>query len=98
VDLVNKRVENVTDFPAYGAYDSHESAIVDRQAQAARTAGINGFIASWWGRDSFEDRGMLLLLAAASKHMLSVSAYYEKIAATMPRAASRPRLATSTIY
>jgi len=80
VDPVSKRVENVTDFPAYGTYDSHDPAIVDRQAEAARGAGITGFIASWWGRDSFEDRGMPLLLAAAAKHELAVTAYYEKIA------------------
>ena len=77
VDPVSKRVENVTDFPAYGTYDSHDPAIVDRQAEAARGAGITGFIASWWGRDSFEDGGMPLLLAAACKHKLSVTAYYE---------------------
>ena len=46
----------------------------------ARSVGITGFIASWWGQDSFEDRGMPLLLAAAAKHGLAVSAYYEKIA------------------
>jgi glycoprotein endo-alpha-1,2-mannosidase len=80
VDPVNERVENVTDFPAYGAYDSHDPAIVERQVEAASAAGITGFIASWWGRDSFEDRGMPLLLAAAAKHKLSISAYYEKIA------------------
>jgi hypothetical protein len=78
VDPVNKRVENAADFPACGAYDSHDLAVIDRQAQAARAAGITGFIASWWGRDSFEDQGMPLLLAAAGKHGLSVSAYYEK--------------------
>jgi glycoprotein endo-alpha-1,2-mannosidase len=80
VDPVNKRVANTTDFPEYGAYDSHDAAIVEHQAAAARGAGITGFIASWWGRDSFEDRGMPLLLAVAGKHKLSVSAYYEKIA------------------
>jgi glycoprotein endo-alpha-1,2-mannosidase len=70
----------MTDSPAFGAYDSHDPAVVDRQAEAARAAGITGFIASWWGRDSFEDRGMPMLLAAAGKHELSVSAYYETIA------------------
>src|SRR5438067_9857703 len=35
--------------------------------------------ASWWGQDSFEDRGVPLLLDAAAKHGLAVSAYYEKI-------------------
>jgi hypothetical protein len=33
------------------------------------------------GRDSFEDRGMPMLLAATRKHKLLVSGYYEKIAA-----------------
>jgi hypothetical protein len=80
VDPVSKRVENVADVPAYGAYDSHDYAVVNRQVEAARAAGITGFIARWWGRDSFEDRGMPLLLAAAGKYNLSISAYYEKIA------------------
>jgi hypothetical protein len=68
VDPVNQRIENATDFPLYGAYDSHDLAVVEQQAEAARGAGITGFIASWWGRDSFEDRGMPLLLAASGKH------------------------------
>jgi glycoprotein endo-alpha-1,2-mannosidase len=80
VDPSTKHMDNSTDFPEYGSYDSHDPAIVERQVQAARAAGITGFIASWWGRDSFEDRGMPLLLAAAAKHELAVSAYYEKIA------------------
>jgi glycoprotein endo-alpha-1,2-mannosidase len=95
VDPVKKRIENVADFPAYGAYDSHDPAIVDRQAVAAHAAGITGFIASWWGRDSFEDRGMPLLLAAAAKHKLSVSAYYEQIVGE--DAASRIKAAVSDI-
>jgi glycoprotein endo-alpha-1,2-mannosidase len=80
VDPVTKRAENAADWPAYGAYDSHDPAVVERQVEAARAAGITGFIASWWGPGSFEDRGMPLLLAAAAKHGLAVSAYYEKIA------------------
>ena len=63
----------------------------------ARSVGITGFIASWWGQDSFEDRGMPLLLAAAEKHGLAVSAYYEKIAGEDAEAASKPLSGTSTI-
>jgi hypothetical protein len=80
VDPAGRRVENAANWPAYGAYDSHDAAVVERQAEAAHAAGITGFIASWWGRDSFEDRGLPLLLAAAAKYGLTVSAYYEKIA------------------
>jgi hypothetical protein len=53
--------------------------MVDRQSAEARAAGSTGFIASWWGRGSFEDRGIPLLLSAASRHGLAVSAYYEKV-------------------
>jgi glycoprotein endo-alpha-1,2-mannosidase len=79
VDPADKRIANTTGFPKYGAYDSHDPALLDRQVAAAHAAGITGFIASWWGRGSFEDRGMPLLLAAAARHGLVVSAYYEKI-------------------
>jgi hypothetical protein len=95
VDPISRRVENAADAPAYGAYDSHDATVVDRQVKAARAAGITGFIASWWGRDSFEDRGMPLLLAAAGKHGLVVSAYYEKIAGS--DAASRVKSAVGDL-
>src|SRR6516225_11368616 len=52
VDPANERIEGVTNFPADGAYDSHDPAILDRQAKTARAVGITGFIASWWERDS----------------------------------------------
>jgi glycoprotein endo-alpha-1,2-mannosidase len=95
VNSTSQHIDNSADFPKFGAYDSHDPAIVERQAEAARAAGITGLIASWWGRDSFEDRGMPLLLAAAGKHKLSVSAYYEKIAGD--DAASRIKAAVGDI-
>lgn len=78
-DPANERIANSAHFPAFGAYDSHDPALLDRQAAAARAAGISGFVASWWGQGSFEDQGIAPLLAAAGKRGLSVSAYYEKI-------------------
>jgi hypothetical protein len=95
VDPLSKRVANAAHAPAYGAYDSHDPAVVERQVEAARAVGITGFIASWWGPGSFEDRGMPLLLEAAGKHKLAVSAYYEKIAGD--DAASRIKSAVDDI-
>jgi glycoprotein endo-alpha-1,2-mannosidase len=80
VDSAAESIGNATDFPEYGAYDSHDPALIERQVAVARGAGITGFIASWWGQGSFEDRGVPPLLEAAAKHGLIVSAYYEKIA------------------
>lgn len=79
VDAVGERIANAAHFPAAGAYDSHDPALVERQAKEAHASGITGFIASWWGQGSFEDRGIPVLLSAAGKHGLVVSAYYEII-------------------
>jgi glycoprotein endo-alpha-1,2-mannosidase len=95
VNLTDHMIENTADFPAFGAYDSHDPAILDRQAEAARAAGITGFVASWWGRGSFEDQGMPLLLATAAKYKLVVSAYYETVAGD--DAASHIRNATADL-
>jgi glycoprotein endo-alpha-1,2-mannosidase len=77
VDAAQEQIANAADYPEMGAYDSHSPAVVERQTARARAAGLTGFIASWWGRDTFEDRGIPLLLAAARKNRLVVSAYYE---------------------
>jgi hypothetical protein len=95
VDPANERVENSAHYPAWGAYDSHDRAVVERQVGAAQAAGITGFIASWWGQGSFEDRGLPLLLEAAATQGLAVSAYYEKVAGE--DAASRKRAAIADL-
>ena len=93
VDTANEHIDNSTDFPAFGPYDSHDPAILDRQTQAAHAAGITGFIASWWGQGSFEDRGLPLLLSAAAKQGLAVSVYYEKIDGADPTTRKRSAIA-----
>src|SRR5437764_1448312 len=84
VDPANEQIENSAHFPTFGAYDSHDPAIVDRQVAMARVAGITGFVASWWGQGSFEDHGIPLLLDAAGRHGMAISAYYEKIVGDDP--------------
>lgn len=78
VDPARGQITNAAHFPALGAYDSHDPVTVDRQVAQARKAPLTGFIASWWGQGSFEDRGLPLLLSAAGRHGLGVTAYYEK--------------------
>jgi hypothetical protein len=93
VDPAAEHIDNSTDFPEYGAYDSHDPALIERQVAVARAAGITGFIASWWGQHSFEGQGMPLLLAAAAKHGLAVSAYYEKIDGNDPAIRAKSAIA-----
>jgi glycoprotein endo-alpha-1,2-mannosidase len=95
VDAATEHIDNSTDFPEYGAYDSHDPALIERQVVAARAVGITGFVASWWGQGSFEDHGVPLLLSAGAKHGLAVSAYYEKISGD--DAASRGKSAVADL-
>ncbi len=64
-------------YPVAGPYDSLDPEVIRGQIAAAREAGIDGFIASWWGRESDEARALPRLLAAARGAAFRVSAYYE---------------------
>ena len=39
----------VADSPSIGLYDSQNTTVIDIQISEALSAGIDGFIASWWG-------------------------------------------------
>jgi hypothetical protein len=54
--------------PALGQYASGDPKIIEQQIKWATGAGIDFFVASWWGKDSFEDkimRGRFLDVAGA---------------------------------
>ena len=63
--------------PAYGLYDSNDPDTVRRHIREAKSAGIDGFIASWWGPHSFEDRAFDVLIEVAEQEDFSVTIYYE---------------------
>jgi hypothetical protein len=63
--------------PAGGLYDSQDPALVRAQLDAARAAGLDGFVVSWWGRESEEARAFGRVLAAAGPTGLHVAPYYE---------------------
>jgi hypothetical protein len=66
-----------THYPAGGAYDSQDPALVDRHILEAKSHGVSGFIASWWGQGSYEDRSLALLLARAEQKGFQTSIYWE---------------------
>jgi hypothetical protein len=43
----------VADIPSIGLYDSQNITVIDTQIREALSAGINGFIASWWARQFY---------------------------------------------
>jgi hypothetical protein len=84
VDPVNHTIDNATHYPELGAYDSHDPAVVAQHVSWAAQSGITGFISSWWGPGSFEDRSLPLLLDAARQTNLAVTAYFEQVRGSTP--------------
>src|SRR5690606_33111271 len=67
-----------TNAPSLGMYDSNDAAVVRQQIAWAKAAGIDGFIASWWGPESFEDRSLRLLLDEAEQEGFLVTVIVEQ--------------------
>ena len=64
-------------YPSRGVYSSADALVVAAQMREIAGAGIGVVIASWWGRDSAEDRRLPQLLGAARRHGLVVAAHLE---------------------
>jgi hypothetical protein len=70
---------SVADVPSIGMYDSQNISVIDTQITEAISAGINGFIASWWGPGSYTDNTDQILINQADTRYagFSVSLYFE---------------------
>ena len=77
VDATNHDIEAARHYPALGAYDSHDSAIIAQHIADARKNGITGFICTWWGQGSYEDQAVPLVLKAAQDKKFNVTVYWE---------------------
>src|SRR2546423_4854661 len=77
---VNAETHDISDsthYPAQGAYDSYDPAVIDRHIDQAKASGITGFIGSWWGHRTYEDGALRIVLAEAEKKNLKLSLYWE---------------------
>ena len=66
-------------YPLLGIYDSHDPDIIAAHIAMAKDAGIDGFIVSWWGIGTFEDRAFQILLKVAENMNFKATIYYESI-------------------
>ncbi|MBS7613963.1 glycoside hydrolase family 99-like domain-containing protein [Candidatus Bathyarchaeota archaeon] len=75
----NKRDLGATDYPVNGPYDSKDERIIAWHFKLAEEAGIDGFIVSWWGFETFEDEAFRLMLKVAEEVNTSIklTVYYE---------------------
>src|SRR5208283_5620398 len=71
-------ISNCAHYPAKGAYDSMDPALIDEQLSLAQGNGITGFIASWWGQEKYEDLAFAILIERAAQRNFKVSVIWEK--------------------
>jgi hypothetical protein len=64
-------------YPARGPYSSNDPAIVDEHMAEIRNAGVDTVVTSWWGRGSYEDNALGVVVAAAHAHGLKVAGHLE---------------------
>lgn len=61
-------------------YSSDNPRTIARQIDQAKSAGIDGFICSWWGPGSETDQNLKLLLSIAEQKDFLVTIYFETLA------------------
>jgi len=70
-------IANSAHYPLLGIYDSQDERLIEAHILLAKYSGIDGFVVSWWGINSFEGRSLEKLIKVAEKHDFKVTIYYE---------------------
>jgi len=65
------------DQPTMGYYGSDSRAVIEQHVALAKSAGIDGFISSWWGPGSDTDENLRTLLDVAQAHDFAVMINFE---------------------
>ncbi|MFN8092849.1 MAG: hypothetical protein U0599_11610 [Vicinamibacteria bacterium] len=60
-------------YPRLGPYDVRQAAVVEQHARWIRDAGVGAVALSWWGRGSWEDRAVPLILDVLAAHDLKAT-------------------------
>jgi len=66
-----------TSFPELGPYDSGNPRVLEQHARWMAESGAGAINVSWWGRDSYEDRMVPLLMDVMRDHGLKVTFHLE---------------------
>jgi hypothetical protein len=66
-----------TSLPRLGPYSSIDPAVVERHARWIAESGIGAINVSWWGRGSYEDRAVPLLMDVMRDHGIKVAFHLE---------------------
>ena len=60
-------------------YAANDIQAISRHIEQAQSAGIDGFISSWWGPGDYTDQNLRLLLNLAAERNFSVTIYFETL-------------------
>ena len=82
-----------TDYPLLGAYDSQDSEVIKCHIMLAKYVGIDGFIVSWWGINTFEDIALSKIVKVAEELGFNVTIYYESV-----REMSKEQIVNELVY
>jgi hypothetical protein len=63
--------------PALGAYDSRSTKVLEQHARWIAESGVGAINLSWWGRDTFEDRAVPVVMDVMRAHGLFVTFHLE---------------------
>lgn len=63
--------------PALGPYDSRDSQVIEQHARWIVEIGVGAIDVSWWGRGSYEDQAVPLLMDVMRDHGLTVTFHLE---------------------
>lgn len=86
-----KKMADHAHFPALGAYDSTDPAVIERHLGEAQAAGIDTLVCSWWGRTDRTDVAIHLLLRRAAAHSLKICVLWERPGADAAPRADAPK-------
>ncbi|HVF73633.1 MAG TPA: hypothetical protein VM938_01185 [Acidimicrobiales bacterium] len=71
-------------YPERGVYNSGDPDTVDAHMTEMARSGINVVVASWWGRGTYEDSVLPVVVDSARRHGLRVAAHIEPYAGRSP--------------
>lgn len=77
--------EALTDTPIDGPHTSSDSDVIEIHIQQALSAGIDGFIVSWWGENDYTDQNLKIILDVASEYDFKVTINFESLGGDEPR-------------
>ena len=64
-------------YPLLGAYSSYDPAVAAQHMAWLREAGVGGVVTSWWGKGTYEDSAVPVILDAAERYGLQVAFHVE---------------------